>query len=104
MADDLISMELDDEDKLDAPMPIAMPSKPDFPYGLKFCLTHKEFAKMPDIDPADAHVGARVEGRFSARITSVSADDNEHVGESCRIEFQIEALRLLDEDGDNDDK
>ena len=35
-------MELDDEDKLDAIMPIPMDNKPDFPYGLRICLTEKE--------------------------------------------------------------
>ena len=42
----MVSMELDDEDKLDAPMPIKMPNKPDFPYGLRICLNEKELKKI----------------------------------------------------------
>ena len=45
----LIDMELDDEDKLDAfPMEVA-PKRPDYPYGLRICLTHSELRKL-DLD------------------------------------------------------
>lgn len=96
------SMELDDEDKLDTLMPIPMPNKPDYPYGLKICVTHKELRKL-DVDPIEAVVGGIVHGHFMARITSVSADDSEHGGESSRVEMQIEDLALESEDGENED-
>lgn len=92
------SMELDDEDKIDAclPMPCAMP---DFPYGLRICLTEKDLAKCK-VDPADAVVGGVFHGHFMARITSVSAE--QHSGaDTCRIEAQIEDLAIESEDEEN---
>lgn len=92
------SMELDDEDKLDAclPMPCAMP---DFPYGLRNSLSEKEFEKL-GLDPADAFVGGVVHGHFMARITSVSAEEREGK-KTCRIEWQIEDLAIESEDEEN---
>lgn len=97
------SMEMDDESKLDAIMPIPMSTKPDFPYGLRICLCEKEFAKL-ELDPADAVVGGMVHGHFMARITSVSASEHEGSdGSSCRVEMQIEDLAIESEDEENED-
>lgn len=96
------SMELDDESKLDAVMPIPMPEKPDFPYGLKICLTSKEFEKL-ELDPAAAFVGGMVHGHFMARVTSVSSNDGEH-GSDCRVELQIEDLAIESEDEENEEE
>lgn len=93
------SMELDDEDKLDAVMPIAMPDKPDFPYGLRISLCEKEFEKL-GLDPADATVGGICHGHFLARVTSVSASEGSD-GKCCRIELQIEDLAIESEDDEN---
>lgn len=93
------SMELDDEDKIDACMPIAMPCKPDFPYGLRITLTHKEFENL-GLDPSCAEVGGIFHGHFMARITSVSAEQT-NGGESCRVEAQIEDLAIESEDDEN---
>lgn len=98
----MISMELDDEDKLDAVMPIAMAQKPDFPYGLRICLTEKELDKL-DLDHADAIVGGLVHGHFLARITSVSAEEKDS-GMTCRIELQIEDLAIESEDEENEEQ
>jgi hypothetical protein len=95
------SMELDDEDKLDAVMPIPMPTKPDFPYGLQICLTEAEFAKL-DIDPSEAEVGGIFHGHFLARITSVSENDSPN-GKCVRVEAQIEDLAIESEDLENED-
>ena len=93
----LQSMELDDEDKLDAPMPIAMPDKPDYPFGLVISLTDAELAKL-DLDPADATVGGMFMFTAMARITSVSSNESE--GRSCcRVEAQIEQMGIADTDG-----
>lgn len=93
------SMELGDEDKLDAclPMPCAMP---DFPYGLRITLSEKEFAKL-ELDPSDAVVGGIFHGHFLARITAVSAEQRDG-GNSCRVEAQIEDLMIESEDDEND--
>lgn len=92
------SMELDDEDKLDACMPIPC-SKPDFPWGLRITLCEKEFEKL-GIDPADAVVGGIFHGHFMARITSVSAEESK-TGNTCRVEAQIEDLAIESEDEEN---
>lgn len=96
------SMELDDESKLDAAQPIAMDSRPDYPYGLRICLTHEELKKL-DLDPADAFVGGMIHGHFMGRITSASANDYEGSGPSCRIEIQIESLAIESEDAENEE-
>lgn len=93
------SMELDDEDKLDAAMPIAMPDKPDYPYGLRISLSEKEFKKL-ELDPADATVGGICHGHFLARVTSVSASEGEG-GKCFRVELQIEDIAIESEDEEN---
>lgn len=93
------SMELDDEDKIDAclPMPCA---RPDFPYGLRISLSEKEFAKL-GIDPADAVDGGIFHGHFMARVCSVSSETRD--GEmTCRVEAQIEDLAIESEDDENE--
>jgi hypothetical protein len=93
------SMELDDEDKLDTAMPIAMPDKPDYPYGLRITLTDKELAKL-DLDHKDAEVGGTVHLFAMARITSVSENNTGNGDKCCRIELQIEDLGIESEDAE----
>lgn len=92
------SMEMDDEDQLDFCAPIPCP-KPRFPYGLRITLCEKEFEKL-GIDPRDAEIGGIFHGRFMARITSVSAEENTN-GNTCRVEAQIEDLAIESEDEEN---
>lgn len=95
------SMELDDEDKIDAVMPMPMAEKPDYPFGLRICMTEKELEKL-DLDPAGAEVGGMIHGHFIGRITSVSCNDTEG-GQSCRVEVQIEDLAIESEDEENEE-
>lgn len=95
----LQSMELDDDQKLDAVMPIPMPDKPNFPYGLRICLTMDECEKL-GIDPAEAAHGSVFTFRAMARITSAECGENDG-GPYCRIEAQIEQM---DVDGDSADE
>ena len=97
----MTSMELDDEDKLDTAMPIAMPDRPDFPFGLKICLTEKEFEKL-GLDYKDAVVGGICHGHFLARITSVSCEQRDGK-ECCRCELQIEDLSIESEDEEDEE-
>ena len=97
----MVSMEYDDEDKLDAAGPFPLPSKPDFPYGLQICLTEKEFRKL-DLDPSEAFVGGICHLHALARITSVSANDGAS-GSSCRVEMVLEYLSVESEDQENDE-
>jgi hypothetical protein len=96
------SMELDDEDKLDAIMPMPMADKPDYPYGLRICLTEKELEKL-GIDASDAVDGGICHGHFMARITCVSAEQRDGK-QCCRIEMQIEELAIESEDAENEGK
>lgn len=98
----MVSMELDDEDQLDHPAPLPLPEKPEFPYGLRICLTEKEFEKL-DIDPADAFVGGIFHLHGLARITSVSSSDG-NMGKCFRVEAQIEDLAIESEDAEVTDE
>ena len=95
----MVSMELDDEDKLDAPMPMPMSNKPDFPYGLRISLTEKELDKL-NLDHKSAEIGGIVHGHFMGRITSVSENENSD-GQRCCVEMQIEDLAIESEDEEN---
>lgn len=88
----MVSMELDDEDKIEAATEVA-PNKPDWPWGLRITLTDKELVKL-GLDPSDAEVGDTFHGCFEARITSTNSSQNEDGSTCCRIEAQIEALRI----------
>jgi hypothetical protein len=94
------SMELTDDEKLDAVMPIPMSEKPEFPYGLRICLTEKEFDKV-GLDGADAEVGGMFHGHFLARVTSVNSTKDASGGKCYRVEAQIEDLAIESEDAEN---
>jgi hypothetical protein len=94
----LVDMEMDDESKMDSLMPIAMATKPDYPYGLCICLTHEELAKL-GLD-ADCDVGDVLRFMAEAVVTCKSASDSEMGGPMCRIELQIQRMAVSDEDMD----
>lgn len=96
------SLELDDEDKLDAIMPIPMETKPDFPYGCRICLTEKEFEKL-GLDAKDAVIDGMIHGHFMGRITSVSHSESTSGDPCCRVEIQMEALAIESEDEENEE-
>jgi hypothetical protein len=83
----MVDLELDDEDKLDAAMPIAMPSKPDYPYGCRICLCASEMKKL-DLDPRDCKIGDVIDLRCFGEVTSISAD---------RCEIQIQKMAVENE-------
>lgn len=90
----LIDMEMDDEDKMDTSMPIAMSSKPDYPYGLRISLSHNELKKL-GLD-SDCDVGDMIDMRCFGTVTSVSISDDAG-GKSCRVEIQIEKMAVESE-------
>lgn len=96
----MVSMEMDDESILDAAMPIPMPERQRFPYGLRICLTDKEMDKM-ELDIGDAVVGGMVHLHAMARITSVSQNDTPD-GKCGRVELQIEDMCVESEDEENE--
>ena len=96
------SMEMSDDEKLDTIQPIAMPSKPDYPYGLRITLCDAELEKL-GVDESEAEVGGVIHGHFLGRITSVSRNENGD-DKTCRIEVQIEDLAVESEDEENEDE
>lgn len=87
----MTSMEMDDEDKIDACMPMPC-ERADYPYGLRLSLTEKELEKL-NLDDDEAEAGGLIHGHFMGRITSVSREDREGK-KSCRVEIQIEDLSI----------
>jgi hypothetical protein len=103
----MVSMELDDEDQMDAPQPFPMDNKPRYPYGLCICLTGAEM-KALDLDPGEAFVGGIVHLHALARVTSVSISDSapsnySDGGPQCRVELQIEDMCIEGEDVENEE-
>lgn len=92
----MVSLELDDESKLDAPQPIAMDTKPDFPYGTRISLTHLELKKLGLA--ADCSVGDVLAFSAHARVMHVSHNQSEDGSESCRVELQIQAMSVDEDD------
>lgn len=92
------SMEMTDEESYDAPTPIAMPTKAQYPYGLCLSLTNAEIEKL-GIDPDEAVVGGVFHLEGLARITSVSCTEGPD-GTCCRIEAQIEDMGVITSDAD----
>lgn len=93
----MADMELDDEDRIDACLPIAMPDnpKPQYPWGLKVCLTHSDLEKL-GLDHSDCDVGDFIDLRAFAVVMSKTVDTGEN-GETCRIELQIQKLAVENE-------
>jgi hypothetical protein len=90
----MVSLELDDEHKLDAPQPIPMAAKPDYPYGMRICLTHVEMAKL-GLDP-DCKVGDVLDCAARAVVTNVNHSQSEDGSECCRVELQIQEMSVED--------
>lgn len=90
----LVDLELDDEDKFDTccPMPCA---KPDYPYGLRICLTHKELEKLGL--EANCDIGDVIDLRAFAVVTSVSSNKVDGGETECRVELQIQKLAIENE-------
>lgn len=96
----LVDMEMDDEDQLDAIMPIPMKDRPRYPYGLRICLSKSELAKL-DLKP-DCEIGDMIDIRCFAVATSVSINQNEG-GDDCRVELQIIRMAVEDEMTESED-
>jgi hypothetical protein len=95
-------MELDDEDRYDACLPIAMPENrgPQYPYGLRITLTHVELEKLGL--EADCDIGDMIDLRAFAEVTCVSKDSGP-AGETCRVELQIQKLAIENEMAEDED-
>lgn len=94
----MVDMEMDDEDQFDSPaVPTSIgekPKKPQYPYGLRISLTHKDMEKQ---DLEMPMVGDTIDFRAFGVVTSVSASQSENY-DDCRVEIQIQKLRVENED------
>lgn len=93
----LADMSLSDDEKLDMPMPIAMPDAPEYPYGMRICLTQDELTKL-GIDPTEAQIGGYFMLHALCCVTSLSSNSTES-GDCMRLEAQIEQAAV---DGDDE--
>lgn len=91
-ASDLVSMECDDDEKIDYAIP-GLAEKPDYPYGLRLCLTDKEMPKLGL--SADCNIGDDVTFMCRAVVTSVSSNQTD-AGKCERVELQIQAMKVAD--------
>lgn len=97
----MVSLELSDEDKLDQMHP-AISATPDYPYGTRISLTHRELDKF-GLEGGDFKVGEIVLIKAMARVTSVSSDSTD-MGPCDRVEFQLEEMALVGAGDDDDDE
>lgn len=91
----LVDMEMTDDEKIDAIYPLPMPQKPDYPCGLRICLTDAELDKL-GLD-ADCDNGDVIDLRALAVVTSVYKGEN-----SRRVELQIQKLAVENEDEEDE--
>ena len=95
----LVDMAMDDEAKIDMVKPMPLDEVPDYPFGLRICLTQEDLDKL-GLD-ADCEVGDLLDMRCFATVTSVSK--NEVNGKpSCRVELQIEKIAVENEMDEDD--
>lgn len=91
----MVSMKEDAADR-DEMIPMAtLPKAPDYPWGLRIRLTHKELEKLGL--EADCDIGDLVDMRCMGEVTSVSkveVDGNA----SCCVELQITAMSVAPDD------
>ena len=92
----MVSMELDDDDKLDLAAPAELSgTQPDYPWGLRICLTHRELGKLGL--EADCSIGDMLTMRCCARVMSVSRTEGP-MGPEDRVELQITDMACEDDD------
>ena len=95
----MVSMELDDEDKVDMSSPISRVT-PDWPWGLRISLSEKEIEKL-GLDH-DVDVGDLVDMRCFGEVTSVSKNQSDGKP-CCRVEIQIQRMKIENEDLEDED-
>lgn len=86
----LVDMEMDDERQLDHPMPIAMPARARYPYGLRLSLTDPDLKKL-GLD-ADCDEGDFLDIRAFGTVISVHKEDG-----NCCVCLQIEKMAVENE-------
>jgi hypothetical protein len=90
----LIDMEMDDERQLDAIMPIPMPEKPRYPFGLCLSLDDGSLEKL-DLD-CDCDEGDEIYFMAKAKVTRATHVSDTQ-GDTSRVELQIVKMRVMDD-------
>ena len=98
-----VDMELDDEAKIDGAIPTPDgPKTPDYPYGLRICLTTAELAKL-GFDEADMpEYGDMLHFVAMACVTFANTSHGEN-GRDRRVELQITHMSLENESAEFQD-
>jgi hypothetical protein len=87
----MVSLELSDDDKIDTACPPALADVPDYPWGMRITLTHRELEKIGK--EADCRPGDMLEFRAVARVIGVYRNDGP-MGPEDRVELQIEQMAV----------
>lgn len=91
-----VSMELDDEEKLDMTCPMPISHLPNYPYELRITFNEKMLKKLGIGLDQLPDIGDKIDLRAMACVTSVSCNETE-AGQTCRVEMQIEEIALENE-------
>lgn len=82
---------------------IAMPMGSEYPWGLCLRLSKEELDKM-DVDHKEWEIGDIYHIHAMAKVTSISASENESSGECCNVEMQVIAMGAESEDAENSEE
>lgn len=97
----MVNMARSKEEKAESVAMTAVDAVPDYPYGLCICLCQNELEKL-GLEDEDVQIGDMIHLHAMATVTSISKQDSQAMGPSCRIELQITNLASLeDEDEEN---
>lgn len=98
----LVDLELDDEDKIDTMCAPACMDLPDYPWGTKITLTHRELEKL-NLDIGDCAIGDLVDMRCFGVVTSISSNRGP-MGPEDRVEIQIQKMAVENEETEDEDE
>jgi hypothetical protein len=96
----LVDLELDDEDKIDTMCPTAIMDVPDYPWGTKIILTHRELEKL-GLDIGDCSIGDLIDMRCFGVVTCISSNRGP-MGPEDRVEIQIQKMAIENEADEED--
>jgi hypothetical protein len=98
----LADMAMTPEERADWGVPSAAADAPEYPYGLRVCLTDGELEKL-GLDVRDAEIGDMIDMRAFGIVTSISSNQKSDGTACCRVEIQIQKLALESEMGEDEE-
>lgn len=78
-------------------------NQPDYPYGLSISLCEEELDKL-NLGDCEFMPGDMIHMHCMAVVTSVSSNNSESSGPTCRIELQITHISAESEDDENEEE